>query len=153
MSATPGDKFGYPVAISGDGNTIAVGAYGEDSNATGVGGDGGNEADDSVPSAGAAYVFVRSGGAWSQEAYVKPSTTSANAQFGSALALSDDGNVLAVTARQETGKQGAAYERSWGRARRRALAACDITPLRSRSSVDVSYDGRIGAHAHRGVTH
>ena len=32
------DQFGVSVALSGDGSTLAVGAYSEDSNATGVGG-------------------------------------------------------------------------------------------------------------------
>ena len=51
-----GDRFGYSVAISGD--TVVVGAPGESSNATGIGGD---QADNSAPEAGAAYVFVRNG--------------------------------------------------------------------------------------------
>jgi hypothetical protein len=33
-----GDLFGGSVAVSGDGNTLTVGAYSEDSNATGIGG-------------------------------------------------------------------------------------------------------------------
>ena len=54
-----GDYFGYSVAISGD--TVVVGAYGEDSNATGVNGD---QSDNSAADSGAAYVFVRSGTTW-----------------------------------------------------------------------------------------
>ncbi|MFN6201743.1 MAG: FG-GAP repeat protein, partial [Acidobacteriota bacterium] len=50
------DGFGTSVAITGE--TVVVGANGEDSNATGV---GGNEADNSANSSGAAYVFVRNG--------------------------------------------------------------------------------------------
>ncbi len=50
------DCFGCSVAVSGD--TVVVGAYGEDSSATGV---NGNQTDNSAASAGAAYVFVRSG--------------------------------------------------------------------------------------------
>lgn len=46
------DWFGYPVALSGD--TLAVGAYLEDSAATGVGGD---QSSNSLRDAGAAYVF------------------------------------------------------------------------------------------------
>ena len=45
------DYFGYSVALSG--NTLAVGAYGEDSNATGV---GGTQTDNSATSSGAVYV-------------------------------------------------------------------------------------------------
>jgi hypothetical protein len=47
-----GDRFGYSVALSGD--TLAVGAAGESSTATGI---NGNQADDSAPAAGAVYVF------------------------------------------------------------------------------------------------
>jgi hypothetical protein len=42
------------VALSGDGNTLAVGANGEDSNATGIGGD---QVDNSAPFAGAVYLY------------------------------------------------------------------------------------------------
>src|SRR5205085_8646184 len=63
-----GDRFGVAVAISAD--TVVVGAYDEDSNATVVNGD---QNDDSEAAAGAAYVYVRSSGAWSQQAYLKAS--------------------------------------------------------------------------------
>src|SRR2546426_10206126 len=55
------DEFGFAVALSGDGNTLAVGAPGEASVATGI---GGNQADNTAPSAGAVYVFTRSGATW-----------------------------------------------------------------------------------------
>jgi trimeric autotransporter adhesin len=92
------DQFGSSVALSVDGNTLAVGALGEASNATGI---NGNQADDSADSAGAVYVFTRSGGTWSQQAYVKASNTGANDQFGFSVALSGDGNTLAVGAPRE----------------------------------------------------
>ena len=50
------DFFGHSVAITGD--TIIVGAVYEDSNATGVNGNGN---DNSADASGAAYVFIRSG--------------------------------------------------------------------------------------------
>jgi hypothetical protein len=56
------DGFSQSVALSADGNTLAVGADGEGSNATGI---GGNQADDSAFATGAVYVFTRSGGTWS----------------------------------------------------------------------------------------
>ncbi len=90
-----GDLFGSAVALSADGNTLAVGAPGEDSNAVGI---DGNQLDDSASAAGAAYVFARSSGLWSQQAYLKASNTGAGDQFGSALALSSDGQTLAVGA-------------------------------------------------------
>ena len=80
-----GDNFGNSVAISGD--TVVVGAYKEDSNATGIGGDGSN---DSTGDAGAAYVFVRSGTTWSQQAYLKASNTGAGDLFGNSVAISGD---------------------------------------------------------------
>ena len=92
-----GDRFGYSVALSGDGNTLAVGAYEEDSNASGI---GGNQANNSAPSAGAVYVFTRSGSLWSQQAYVKASNAGC-CFFGYSVALSSDGNTLAVGAHQE----------------------------------------------------
>ena len=93
-----GDAFGYSVALSADGNTLAVGAIGEDSNATGV---NGNQAGNSSPASGAVYVFSRSGSTWVQQAYVKASNTGADDQFGLSVALSADGNTLAVGARSE----------------------------------------------------
>ncbi|EHL21079.1 alpha beta-propellor repeat-containing integrin, partial [Acidovorax sp. NO-1] len=63
-----GDAFGRSVALSGDGNTLAVAAEDEGSNATGINGD---MSDNSASSAGAVYVFTRNGSTWSQQAYVK----------------------------------------------------------------------------------
>ncbi len=87
------DTFGTSVAISG--NTIVVGAQGEDSNATGV---NGNQSDDSVAQAGAAYVFVRSGTTWTQQAYLKPSTAGFN-NFGNTVAI--NGDTIAIGAEGE----------------------------------------------------
>jgi hypothetical protein len=64
------DYFGVSVSVSDD--AVVVGASLEDSNATGVNGDQNNN---SATSAGAAYVFVRSGTNWSQQAYLKASNT------------------------------------------------------------------------------
>ena len=79
------DFFGASVAISG--NTVVVGAYGEDSAATGV---NGNQADNSAIDSGAAYVFVRSGSTWTQQAYLKASNTGASDFFGASVAISGD---------------------------------------------------------------
>lgn len=92
------DNFGRAVALAADGNTLAVSAWGEDSNATGI---DGNQADNSDTIAGAVYVFINSSGTWSQQAYVKASNTDPYDYFGSALALSADGNTLAVGAYAE----------------------------------------------------
>jgi len=94
------DDFGFSVALSGDGETLAVGAAGESSGAAGIDGD---QADDSAGSSGAAYVFSRAGGTWSQEAYVKASNPGLNDGFGM-VALSGDGSTLAVGAFGESSR-------------------------------------------------
>ena len=79
------DQFGWSVAVSGD--TIVVGAYLEDSSATGVDGD---QLDDGAFDSGAAYVFVRNAGIWSQQAYLKASNTGSADTFGASVAISGD---------------------------------------------------------------
>jgi hypothetical protein len=93
-----GDQFGLQIALSGDGNTLAVGAQLEDSAAIGV---GGSQTDNLAQQSGAVYVFTRTGTIWSQQAYIKASNTGADDRFGVAVALSNDGNTLAVGAHNE----------------------------------------------------
>jgi hypothetical protein len=91
------DQFGWAVAASGD--TVVIGAPSEASNATGVNGDQNNN---SLSQAGAAYVFRRGPGGWTQEAYLKASDTFSTARFGYSVAISGDtivvGSPLANTA-------------------------------------------------------
>src|SRR5207247_1000657 len=98
------DDFGLPLALSGDGNTLVVGARSEDSALTGVTAGSVNEASagNGAFRSGAVYVFTRSGSAWSQQAYVKASNTEAVDSFASSVALSSDGNTLAVGASNES---------------------------------------------------
>src|SRR5260370_6680614 len=56
---------------------------------------GGND-EPSDTSSGAAYIFARKDGKWSQQAYVKAFNTRENDQFGWALAMSRDGNTIAI---------------------------------------------------------
>ena len=79
------DIFGSSVAISN--NTVVVAAPYEDSSATGVNGNG---ADNSATTAGAAYVFTRSGTTWSQQAYLKASNAEGGDIFGSSVAIFGD---------------------------------------------------------------
>jgi hypothetical protein len=97
------DYFGYAVSLSDDGNTLAVGAYGDDSA-------GGGETDDcglTVTSncaldSGAVYLIGRDGvGNWSQLVYLKAITPRTYDWFGLAVALAGDGNTLAVGAPQK----------------------------------------------------
>ena len=97
-NAGKGDSFGASVALSGEGTTLAVGVQDEDSHATGT---NGHEGDNSAYGAGAVYVFTRTDDVWEQEAYVKASNVEKGDFFGGSVALSEDGNTLAVGARGE----------------------------------------------------
>ncbi|HEU4727321.1 MAG TPA: FG-GAP repeat protein [Kofleriaceae bacterium] len=88
------DEFGSSVSLSGD--TLAIGAPGEASAATGVNGD---QADNRASAAGAVYVFVRTRTTWTQQAYLKASNTAVADDFGSSVSLS--GDTLAVGAPSE----------------------------------------------------
>ena len=90
------DFFANSIGLSADGNTLAVGAFGESSAF------GSDASDDSLRNAGAAYVFSRGASGWTQTAYIKPSRPNAGNNFGDALALSADGNTLAVGAYLES---------------------------------------------------
>jgi hypothetical protein len=104
----PYDNFGSRVSLSANGNTLAVSAVWEASAATGI---NGNQNDDSIPQAGAVYVFTRTGTTWAQQAYIKASNTGRapvdnddfgdGDQFGFTLSLSGDGNTLAAGAVSE----------------------------------------------------
>jgi len=97
--------FGNSVSISGD--TVVVGSPGEKSNATGVNGD---QSDTSANGAGAAYVFVRTGVTWTQQAYLKASNTTAGARFATAVAISGDTIVVGAYSEHSSAfEAGAAY--------------------------------------------
>ena len=88
------DYFGSSIALDDD--TLAVGAYLEDSNATGVNDD---EASDDNNDSGSVSLFTRSGTTWSQQAYIKASNTNTGDEFGHSVALI--GGTLAVGATGE----------------------------------------------------
>lgn len=83
------DYFGGSVGITE--NTIVIGAQGERSNASGI---NGNQNDNSLSGAGAAYIFSRTGGTWTQQAYLKSSYPRSVAFFGSSVAVSGDNVVI-----------------------------------------------------------
>jgi hypothetical protein len=90
------DYFGATLALDDD--ILVAGASGEDSNATGI---DGNQSDNSADSAGAAYVFQRTGTTWALQTYIKASNASANDGFGASVAMS--GELLAIGAPGEAG--------------------------------------------------
>ncbi len=77
-----GDNFGKTLALSGD--TLVVGAENED---------GQNSQDDNnAPDSGAAYVFTRQNGIWTQQVYLKAPNIEQQDHFASDLIL--DNNLL-----------------------------------------------------------
>jgi hypothetical protein len=86
-----GNLFGFSVAISEDTNTVVVGA--DQELASGA--------------AGKAYIYVRSGTTWSEQAKLTPSDGAAGDQFGFFLAIS--GNAVVVGAPGHASLAGKAY--------------------------------------------
>jgi hypothetical protein len=97
-----GDQFGFSVALSADGNVLAVGALSEDSDASGINNNAFQD-DDSAADAGAVYIFTRNGTTWTQRDYLKSSNNEGGDRFGFALALSASGNTLAASGYDEDG--------------------------------------------------
>lgn len=87
-NADPSDNFGQAIAISGD--TLLVGAVGEDSNEAQPINGATASADNTAQDSGAVYVFVRNGASWSQEAYLKASNAGAGDNFGESVAIVGD---------------------------------------------------------------
>ncbi|MBT8139306.1 MAG: FG-GAP repeat protein [Gammaproteobacteria bacterium] len=98
-NAEAGDQFGFALALSADGNVMAIGAPSEDSAAQGVDGD---SADNSLASSGAVFIFSNTAAGWQQSAYLKAHNPDAGDQFGYAIDLSADGNTVAIGARFES---------------------------------------------------
>lgn len=88
------DRFGTQLAVSGDGQTLAVGVPHRKGFLVP---DALHPSGRYVSSMGAAYVLTRNGATWTQQAALKPPVIESTA-FGTALALSTDGNTLAVGA-------------------------------------------------------
>jgi len=87
-------KFGWSIALSGDGNLLVVGSPGESSSACCVNGD---ETLKDLPMSGAVFVFRRLNGTiWTQDGYLKASTPQAFSRFGWSVALSSDGSRIFV---------------------------------------------------------
>jgi hypothetical protein len=85
------DNFGNSVYLSSDGNTVLIGANTKSSNT------------------GTAYLFTRSGSAWTEQQKLLASDAATFDQFGSSVALSSDGNTALIGAKQKNSYTGAAY--------------------------------------------
>lgn len=84
--AQDNDRFGKAVAISADGQVALVGAWLDEDN----GDDGGS-----------AYVFVRNGTTWSEEAKLLADDGAERDWFGLSVALSADGQYALIAAQQD----------------------------------------------------
>ena len=133
-SGVSSSYFGCSVALSSNGNTLAVGSFGYSSNN------------------GAVYVYTRTGSSWYlQSSPITSGATGGN--FGISVALSSDGNIMAVGSNLEDSGAGAVrvYSRSgssWSQ-----IGTQPITGLNGGSfgySVSLSSDGNtliVGAYA------
>ncbi len=84
--------FGFSVALSSDGNTALIGGFIDNS------------------FAGAAWVFTRSDGAWTQQgSKFTPRDASGDSWFGYGLALSSDGNTALISGRNDNARAGANF--------------------------------------------
>ena len=85
--------FGTSVALSGSGNTALIGA-----------------ASESAPEyQGAAYVYTRTGSTWTKQEELTLSANAPGDRFGSAVALSAEGNIALIGAQGEDGQTGGAW--------------------------------------------
>jgi hypothetical protein len=123
------DYFGFGSSISGDGLTIAVGAM----------------------NGKKGYIFLYSGGSWSQQAAIaNPTGGTHNSDFGNKCALSQDGNTMVMTARSDHALandfDGAAYVfvrsgTSWSMQQKIQASVSEGPSAKFGESCDISWDG------------
>jgi hypothetical protein len=97
---TAGDPFGYAVALSADGSTLAVGAISDDVNAN--------------VDQGSVSVFARTGSAWKEQQVITLDNGAASGNFGWSVSLSTDGNTLAAGGPNQGAGKAAVFTRSGG---------------------------------------
>ncbi len=126
-------RQGISVALSADGNTAILGGPGD------------NPWDRSAPfglgATGAAWVFTRSGGVWTQQN--KLVSTGAVGRLGTSVALSADGNIAVVGGFAEDGGVALVFTRTGGQwAQEKKLVGTGAVG-KSAPSVALSADGRV----------
>jgi virulence-associated protein VapD len=139
------DRFGGSVSVSADGNTLVVGASGNNV--------GANESQGSV------YVYVRSDGVWKEQAKLLADDGETNDQFGGSVSISADGNIALIAADGDAigvnDKQGSVYVymRSDGVWKQQAKLVADDGEVWDvfGGSVSISADGNIALIAASGV--
>jgi len=98
VASNPGDSdhFGR-VKISGDGNTIFVGAHAE------------NGPNDALNDSGALYYFTNVNGTWTEQQLIRPSVTNVSDIFGLVIGSSYDGASMVASSRGMNSNRGAAF--------------------------------------------
>ena len=118
---------GKYVAISEDGNTAVVGGPGNNN------------------STGAAWIFIRSGGVWSQESQLIASGITSFTLFGTAISLSADGNTAIIGGNGDINYTGAAwvFTRSGGvwTQQSKLVGSGTTNNTNQGKSVSLSFDG------------
>ena len=129
---------GYSVSLSADGNTAVVGGFLDNS------------------SAGAAWIWTRSGGVWTQQgAKLVGSGTVGNAGQGISVSLSADGNTAAVGGYDDNSNAGAAWvwtrnEGVWSQQGTKLVGSGAVGKALQGYSVSLSADGNtaiVGGYA------
>jgi len=134
-----GGLGGYPnkgVALSSDGNTLAVGGFGDNS-------------------IGATWIFIRSGTTWSQQGTKLVGTGyTGNPSQGSSVALSSNGNTLAIGGWTDNNSVGATWiftrsGTSWTQQANKLVGTGNIATSGQGFATSLSADGNtlaIGGH-------
>jgi len=123
------DQQGIAVSLSGDGNTAIVGGYGDNGGA------------------GAAWVYTRSGGVWSQQGAKLVGTGAVGAASqGVSVSVSGDGNTAIVGGFSDNSRAGAAwvYTRSggvWSQQGEKLVGTGAVGAANQGYSVSLSGDG------------
>jgi hypothetical protein len=125
---TGAGMFGVSVALSTDGNTAIVGGY-ADSSGT-----------------GAAWIFTRSNGVWSEQAKLVGTGAVGNAFQGIAVALSSDGNAALVGGYGDNSDNGAAWVfvrsgATWSQQGSKLLGSGNVGAAEQGYAVALSADG------------
>lgn len=122
-------RQGSAIALSGDGNTLLVGASGDNTQI------------------GAVWVFTRSSGVWTQQGTkLLPSDATGAARFGASIALSTDGNTAVFGGWSDNTNEGAAWiftrnGNTWVQQGPKLIANDDVGAARQGEAVAISGDG------------
>lgn len=90
-----GARFGISCSINNDGTRCVIGTY--------------QATVDSFSACGKAYIFVRSGSTWNQQAKLVANDAYFNSYFGNSVDISGDGSICVVTSYNKNNSTGQAY--------------------------------------------